>query len=237
MNNSQVLIAVSTFNQADYFLPKCLEYIKNQTYENFLCVIGDDHSTDNTKEIIQSLNDKRFIYHLTPRKYTLNSYFYNWVAKEYDNEYFITCDGDNLLLPKHTERLVGKMTEWADFIDIFVAVYGFAINSVYADDRRTILKQYLRGEPWDINRYIFNTSYNNFIDMSDILFRRKYFLGCGGYIEGIGYQDYSIMVRLAIKYNNRIGYIPEVLTAYSVLPSSQCRTTDADQQSHMNIFK
>ena len=229
MKKTKVLIAVSTFNQADFFLPKCLEAIKNQTHRDFICVVGDDHSTDNTKEVVESFDD-RFVYHLTPRKYTLNSYFYNWCAKEYDNEFFITCDGDNFLLPEHTKRLV-------DSIGDYVAVYGYANNVVYDTDKRTIINQYFRGEPWEINRYIFGTSYYNFIDMSDILFRRKYFLDCGGYLEGLKYQDYSIMVRLAIKYDNKIGFVPEVLTYYSVLADSQSRTTDADQPAHMNIFK
>jgi len=228
----KVLIAVSTFNQADFFLPKCLDAIKNQTYKNFICVVGDDHSTDNTKQVVKSLKDDRFVYHLTPRKYILNSYFYNWCAKNYDNEFFITCDGDNFLLENHTEKLVEKIKS-----DDFVAVYGFANNLVFAPDKRTITNQYFRGEPWEINRYIYGTSYYNFIDMSDILFRRKYFLDCGGYIEGLKYQDYSIMVRLAIMYKNRIGYVPEVLTYYSVLPDSQVRTKDADLESHKNIFK
>ena len=226
---TKVLIAVSTYNQADYFLPYCLRFMQEQTYKNFICIVGDDRSTDNTKDIVKALNDKRFIYHYTPRKYVLNSYFYNWVAQHYDNKYFITCDGDNFLLPNHVDRLVSGIGD-------NVAVYGYANNVVYATDKRTIINQYFRGEPWEINRYIFGTSYYNFIDMSDILFRRKEFIECGGYIEGLRYQDYSIMVRLAIKYNNRIGYVPEVLTFYSVLHDSQARTVDADLESHKNIF-
>jgi len=224
-----VLIAVSTFNQADFFLSNCLKSIQNQTYTDFICIVGDDHSTDNTKQVVENLKDNRFIYHLTPKKYVLNSYFYNWCAKEYDNEFFITCDGDNFLLPNHTERLIASIGD-------NVCVYGYANNVVY-DDKRNIINQYFRGEPWEINRYIYGTSYYNFIDMSDILFRRKYFLECGGYIEGLKYQDYSIMTRLAIRNDNKIGYVPEVLTLYSVLPNSQSRTTDADLQSHINIFK
>jgi glycosyltransferase involved in cell wall biosynthesis len=228
---NKVLIAVSTFNQADYFLPKCLQTIQKQTYKDFICVVGDDRSTDNTKEVVKSLNDNRFIYHLTPRKYTLNSYFYNWCANHYKNEYYITCDADNFFFPDHIEKLLGGFTKGD-----YVCVYGYANNAVYGDDKRTVVGQYFRGEPWNINRYIFGTSYNNFIDMSDILFKREYFIGCGGYMEGPGFQDYSIMVRLAIKYNNRIGYVPEVLTLYSILPDSQSRTRDADRLAHMNIF-
>jgi glycosyltransferase involved in cell wall biosynthesis len=224
-----VLIAVSTYNQAEFFLPTCLKAIQEQTYEDFLCIVGDDQSTDNTKEVVESLNDDRFVYHLTPKKYVLNSYFYNWVAENYDNQYLITCDGDNFLLPTHVEKLVEN-------IGNNVAVYGYANNLVFADDKRTVTSQYFRGEPWELNRYIYYTSYYNFIDMSDILFDRKAFIECGGYIPGLKYQDYSIMVRLAIMFKNRIGFVPEVLTYYSVLPDSQCRTTDADEESHKNIY-
>jgi glycosyltransferase involved in cell wall biosynthesis len=212
-------------------LPNCLKSIQNQTYKDFLCIVGDDRSTDNTKQVVDSLNDRRFVYHLTPEKYTLNSRFYNWCAEGNSYDYFITCDGDNVFFPDHVEKLMAKMVD-----SDYVVVYGFANNVVYDTDKRTVLKQYFRGEAWDINRYIFGTSYYNFIDMSDILFKRKEFVECGGYVTGLKYQDYSIMVRLAIKYDNRIGFVPEVLTLYSVLPDSQCRTKDADQISHMNIY-
>jgi hypothetical protein len=124
-----------------------------------------------------------------------------------------------------------------------VAVYGFAVNVVYGIDKRTIIQQYYRGEPWDINRYIFSTAYYNYIDMSDIMFDRKVFLECGGYLTGEDwtksplYQDYSIMVRLAIKYNNRIGFVPEILTFYAKLFDSQSISVDNDLESHMRIFQ
>jgi len=226
----RVLITVSTFNQADYFLPLCLESIKAQTYKNFICIVGDDRSTDNTEEVVRKFG-KKFIYHRTPRKYVLNSYFYNWCAKNYRNEFFATIDGDNIYLPDHTEKLLEKMHSGD-----YVAVYGWANNIVYGDDNRTIKQKYFRGEPWEINRYVYGTSYYNFIDMSDILFRRKYFLGAGGYVEGLGYQDYSIMVRLAIKYNNRIGYVPQVLSLYAKREGAQSVTRDADENAHCRVF-
>jgi glycosyltransferase involved in cell wall biosynthesis len=240
LKKAKIVVAVSTYNQADFLLPLCLESIQNQTFKDFVCIVGDDHSTDNTKEVVERFakKDKRFVYHLTLKKYVLNSYFYNWVAQNYNCEYLATCDGDNFFLPRHLQVLYNKFSQ-GDYI----AVYAWANNLVWKDDRRTKDYQYFRGQPWDLNSYIYNTSYCNFIDMSDILFKRKYYLKAGGYLttpdskDCPSYQDYSIMIRLAIKFDNKIGYCPEVLTFYSVFEDSQCRTRDATLERHKNIFE
>ena len=228
-----VLIAVSTYNQAEFFLPACLEYIKAHDYGDFFCVVGYDHSTDNTAHVVKKFaKDSRFLYHLTPVKYGRNSNFYNWAAKTYtDFDYFITCDGDNFLLENHTSLLMDKMLSGD-----YVAVYGLARNVVYADDNKTVIRQYTRGFDWDINRFVYGTSYNNWIDMSDILFKREKFIEAGGYLEDRGFQDYSIMLRLAIKFDNKIACVPEIITHYSVRESSQARTDDDSQQAHMEIL-
>ena len=43
-------IVVPVFNTEKY-LKECLDSIKNQTYQNFVCVIVDDGSTDNSLQI------------------------------------------------------------------------------------------------------------------------------------------------------------------------------------------
>lgn len=233
MKKSKLLIAVSTFNQADFFLPRCLGCIQSQEFEDYVCIVGDDQSEDNTEQVVNDMKDERFVYYRTPSKYFYNSIFYNEAArigKEAGAIYFKTCDGDNFLLDDHLQKHMDYMAS-ADF----EVIYSYARNCIW-DDNHTIVDQYGRGMPWNLNSYIYGTSYNNFIDMSDITFKINSFINCGGYIEGIGFQDYSIMVRLALMYDNRVGFIPEFLTQYNRLPGGMATTRDASLESHMNIF-
>lgn len=63
MDNPLVSIIVPCYNQGEY-LAEALQSVENQNYSNWECVIVDDRSTDNSREIASSFceKDKRFIY-------------------------------------------------------------------------------------------------------------------------------------------------------------------------------
>ncbi|CAM3645999.1 glycosyltransferase [Flavobacterium gelidilacus] len=67
MNNHLVSIIIPTYNRA-HLINETLESIIGQKYSNWECIIVDDGSTDNTKEILKTylLNDKRFKYFERP---------------------------------------------------------------------------------------------------------------------------------------------------------------------------
>ena len=68
MNNPLVSIIIPTFNRA-HLIGETLDSVLAQTYENWECIIVDDGSTDNTKEIIGNYSkiDSRFQYHQRPK--------------------------------------------------------------------------------------------------------------------------------------------------------------------------
>lgn len=57
-----VSIIMATLNRA-HLLPRAIKSVLNQTYTNFELIIIDDNSSDGTKEVIESFNDPRIIYH------------------------------------------------------------------------------------------------------------------------------------------------------------------------------
>lgn len=63
-NTLQVSIIMATYNRA-HLIKKTLDSITSQTYTNWECLIIDDGSTDNTKEILRPylLKDLRFNYY------------------------------------------------------------------------------------------------------------------------------------------------------------------------------
>lgn len=59
---SPVTFIIPAYNVGNY-IHELLSSISNQTFEDFLVIIGDDGSTDNTQEIVSSfLHDSRFTY-------------------------------------------------------------------------------------------------------------------------------------------------------------------------------
>ncbi len=61
---------MATFNRA-HLIKDTLESIKNQSYENFECLIIDDGGQDHTKTVVEEFisADKRFSYIVRPDKY------------------------------------------------------------------------------------------------------------------------------------------------------------------------
>ena len=57
-----IVSVVMTVRNVSVTIVDCLHAILNQTFDNFEIIIIDDFSTDNTKEIIQKLDDRRIKY-------------------------------------------------------------------------------------------------------------------------------------------------------------------------------
>ena len=54
----KVSICIPTYNGAQ-FIRKTLESVLNQSYQNIEVIVNDDCSTDNTMDIVRSMNDSR----------------------------------------------------------------------------------------------------------------------------------------------------------------------------------
>ena len=66
MKEPLVTIIMNCYNGEKY-LNEALQSIVNQSYKNWELIFWDNLSSDNSKKIFDSYNDKRFKYHLTDK--------------------------------------------------------------------------------------------------------------------------------------------------------------------------
>jgi glycosyltransferase involved in cell wall biosynthesis len=102
-NQPLVSIITITHNRAN-LIQRCIESIKNQTYQNYEHIIIDGLSTDNTEEVVKSYNDNRIIY----MKSEVNNVPQNhwkgiYMAK---GKYVTFLDDDDEYLPTKVEKQV-----------------------------------------------------------------------------------------------------------------------------------
>ena len=91
--NNLVSIIVNCYNGEKY-LKKCLQSIISQTYENWEVIFMDNCSTDNSKKIFQSFNEKKFFY-FTSEKLINLSKARNLAISKSNGNYICFLDTDD----------------------------------------------------------------------------------------------------------------------------------------------
>ena len=242
----KVTILMPTYNRAEFFLPRAIKSVLAQTYDDWELIIGDDGSTDNTTEVVKNFSDRRIKYIRGEHLNNVHA-FHNRFLKESKLKYISFLDDDCMYYPENlTKKMrVMKMLECNELRkqpESYAAVYSYALNVMYNEGCYIPVSVGYRGQPFDKNMYMFGGTYFNFIDISDILVDRVKALEVGGFKEGACFEDYALIAKLCMRYEDAIGCVPEVLTECTVHISKFGTTTDNKWRNsdslaeHMNIY-
>ena len=88
-----VSVITCAYNEGKY-LKECIESVLTQTYTNIEYIIWDDGSTDNTKQIVDSFDDKRISYYHS--KNMGIGYSTVMACKKANGVYIARIDGDDV---------------------------------------------------------------------------------------------------------------------------------------------
>jgi len=107
-NTPQVSIIMATYNRA-HLIEETLDSILNQSYKNWECLIIDDGSTDNTKEILRPylLKDPRFNYYKRTKIHKKGlPGCRNQGLEMAKGDYIIFFDDDDIVHPQNLELCI-----------------------------------------------------------------------------------------------------------------------------------
>lgn len=111
MTKPKISIVMPTYNRAD-LIADTLESIFAQTFDSWECIIVDDHSTDNTVEVVAPfLQDKRFKFTTKPIGYIKGanaSRNYGLVLST--GEYIYWFDSDDIIHPLTFELCINEFS-------------------------------------------------------------------------------------------------------------------------------
>lgn len=140
------------FNAEPYIL-FTIESILNQTYSNFEIIIIDDHSTDQTSDIIQDIKDQRISLSRAERKGAAAAR--NQALTLASGKYIIFFDADDWIPPNYlTTQLTNLKTE----TDVVVCKWGRFING---DIGNTVINPYQVCKDLDFREWILNYWHSN----------------------------------------------------------------------------
>src|SRR3954471_12399082 len=150
-------IVIPAYNRA-HMIRETLETTFMQTYPHYEVILVDDGSTDNTEELVKSINNPKFIYHKKSneeRAIARNTGFN--LAK---GDYVTLLDSDDYLYPTHLEEAV-KYIEANKNPEII------RFNYDVVDSKKHLLQ--IARMPDHINQRMIN---GNFMGCSGIILRK-----------------------------------------------------------------
>lgn len=216
----KVSVCVITYNQEKY-IHQCLQSILDQDVDfDFEIIVGDDCSTDRTREILQEFADK-YSNLVIPlfRKINMGGHgTQNWldVMRRARGTYLAHIDGDDRMLP-------GKLQKQVNFLDrhLDCSIVGHDLR-ISDGETGCILSETFTNlsipEKTDINFLLVNGCY---FGHSSKMFRRSSIIT---QFRDKATVDFFMHVEQASKGN--IGYINEILGEYIKSAKSNTDTTN-----------
>jgi glycosyltransferase involved in cell wall biosynthesis len=205
INNALVSIVINCYNGEKY-LRKSIESVLDQTYQNFELIFWDNQSIDQSKNIIQSYQDKRIKYFYSPNHTTLYQ-ARNLALKECKGDYVCFLDVDDYFL----KNKIAKQLLY--FNDQKVGVIYSNYYRYYEDINKKKLLTNKQLPSGNLTQYILEESQISFmtvmirkksLDSLKFNFNRKYSI--------IG--DYDLLYRLSFNWD--FCYIEEPLAVYRI---------------------
>lgn len=200
INTDLITVIVPCYNYG-YFIPETLDSIQRQTYENWECIVVDDGSTDNTRDIVYRYisKDNRFKYIYQTNKGL--SAARNTGIKNAKGDYLQFLDADDLIEKRKLELQLNYFLQYPDVGIVYGDVRYFSSErpgerfySMSGDNKPWIPKISGKG------KVILNILIErNIMAVNSALVKKKAIDICGLFDEALkAHEDWDYWLRCAL---------------------------------------
>lgn len=209
---AKVSVVISTFNRKDR-LALAIQSVIDQTYTDWELIVVDDHSPDDTVNLLKSYKDPRISFISLPENFGNDTRPKNVGIKNATGEFVALLDDDNTWRPDHLSALVRELDAEPGLTAVYCDRWVHDLDG-NIPDRMGIAFDYSPGR----------LMAHNYIDTSDVLIRRDALLYVGGFDERYRkYVDWNLWVRLA-KAGFLFRRVPLILTDYNLHQNQKSQT-------------
>jgi glycosyltransferase involved in cell wall biosynthesis len=224
MNNfPQISVIIPTYNRA-HLLPRAVESVLRQTFQDFELIIIDDGSTDNTKEAIEEFQKKdkriKYFYH----KNAGPSSARNLGIKNSIGKYIAFLDSDDVWLPEKLEKQVAVISKSEESVG-YVFSNGIITNTC-GDEREEAVREFPK-DVFNNNKETlrFFLALNGINACSNILVKKEIFAKCGLFDLNLpNFEDPELLIRVASKFS--LEHMDDVLYIRKINKTSLHKTID-----------
>jgi len=204
----KVSVCVPSYNYAHY-IGECIRSVLSQTYTDWELVVVDNHSSDNTAEVVRSFEDPRIRFFVNNENLGLVRNWNRCVSLA-SGDYIAILPADDAYLPRMLERSAAMLDHHPNV--------GFTYSSYHMIDEHGRLVKTRR--QWDEDRIMSGEAAvrSNLIDANfaippTVLMRREHCLAAGGYDEAYRVIiDWLLYMRIALRTG--AGYIAEPVSLH-----------------------
>ena len=200
----KVSVCVPSYNYG-HLIGGCIRSVLDQTYEDWELVIVDNHSSDNTSEVVRSVDDSRIRYFENSENIGLVGNWNRCLALA-QGEYVGILPADDLYLPRMLERSV-------EMLDAHPHV-GFCHSGFHRIDARGQIVE--TRQEWDVDQVIPGLSelrklvLGCYMTPASVVVRRDCFDELGGFDGRFRFEiDWLMWLRIALAHD--VAYIAEPL--------------------------
>ena len=202
----KVSIIIPTYNRAD-LLPRAINSVLNQTFQDFELIIVDDGSTDNTKQVVEEFQkkDKRIKYIWQENSGLPTSR--NTGIENTQGEYIALLDDDDVWLNKKLEIQLNKIEK--NNHELFFS------NWYFWDSETNQKNKAFNFNPLNNEKDLFKLFVKKNIGCSSTVIIKKAKLEKVGYFDEKlkSSEDYDLWLRFILN-NARVGFDEEPLCLY-----------------------
>ncbi len=204
--NRIVSIIIPTYNRSKD-LYRAINSVINQTYHTWELIIIDNHSVDETEQIVKSFNDNRIKYY----KYHNNGIIAksrNFGISISKGDYIAFLDSDDWWKINKLEKALIFLNKGFDFIyhNLIIKKKSFIFN-------KTVKAKSVKSPVYN---YLLNTG--NCIPCSSVILKKKLLIDTKGFSENpelVCVEDYDLWLRISL-ITNKFYFLKENLGYYWV---------------------
>ena len=183
MENVKVTVLITTYNCGEFIL-QAIKSVLNQTYQDYELLIVDDGSTDNTENVIKTLNNKKIRY--IKLEHVGRSKALNFGLKESKYDWIALMDADDISHPLRLEEQVKHFPLKYNNVILTWSAY-FSKNKILYTIETPLVSEIIK-KRLSLHSYICNSS---------VLYNKNFILGNGGYDENtLRFEDYELWLRI-----------------------------------------
>ncbi len=198
----KISVVIPTYNRAN-LIERSIRSVLNQTYKNLEVIVVDDGSTDNTEEVVRSIQDERIIYYKQENGGA--GMARNTGVSLAGADYVAFHDSDDVFRPEKLEKQMAYMEAHPEYSMVYCNYEHHSTEGV----SNIVPRGFNPIGPLEGDMF-FTILINNTIGAPTMLFKKACFEEVGGFDTSLRcLEDWEFALRFAECFY--IGFLDEVL--------------------------